>query len=108
MYQYSASRGFFSHPSTYPLSALIGIAGFFAIGMGSNALRNYKDVKINPARKHQVIRDWGKEPVSKVALVLSKEPIAMHAQHFKSIRQEGLGIDHEEWLKGKQAYSQGQ
>jgi hypothetical protein len=106
MYQYSVKKAFFSDPSTYPLLAIMGIASFIVFGMGSNALLNYKDIKINPAYKHQVIRDWGKEPVSKVALVLSKEPIAMHAQHFKSIRQEGLGIDHEEWLKGKQAYSQ--
>jgi hypothetical protein len=106
MYQKTPRKTFFLSPSTYPLTAIIGIASFIVIGMGLNALRNYKDVKIDPSLKHQVIRDWGEEPVEKVALILAKEPIAMHAKHFKSIRREGLGIDHDEWLKGKQAYSQ--
>jgi len=33
----------------------VGLIGGFSV----NAMANYKDVRVNPEHKHQVIRDWG-------------------------------------------------
>ena len=67
---------------------------------------HYKDLRINPAHKHQTIRDWGHEPTTPVTYVLGKHPIGMHASDYKKTFHEGLGINHEEWLKAKQQQSQ--
>lgn len=108
MYQYSFKKAFLSDPSTYPLIAVMGIATCIIAGMSANALMTYKDLRISPSKKHQVIQDWGTEHVDTMTKVLAKRPVAMHAQAFKDIRYEGLGINHEEWKKGKEAYSRGE
>jgi hypothetical protein len=58
-------------------------------------------VRINPAHKHQTIRDWGEEPTHHVTYILGKHPIGMHSADYKKTFHEGLGVDHEEWLKAK-------
>jgi hypothetical protein len=64
-------------------------------------------MRITGEHKRVVIQDWGREKVDTVVKRVSNRPIAFNAQGFKSIRQEGLGVDHEEWVKGKEAYSRG-
>ena len=81
--------------------ALAGAASFI-VGMSVNAFMYYKDVRINPAHKHQIIRDWGEEPTHSVGLILGKHPVGMHAKDYEKIRYEGLGIDHDEWKKAKE------
>jgi hypothetical protein len=108
MYQYTFRKAFLSDPSTYPLIVVMFTAGFFIVGMSANAMTSYKDLRISPSKKHQVIQDWGTEHVDTMTKVLAKRPVAMHAQAFKDIRYEGLGINHEEWKKGKEAYSRGE
>ena len=67
-----------------------------------------KQIRITQEHKHAVIQHWGTEKVDAVVKRVSNRPIAFNAQGFKSIRQEGLGVDHEEWKKGKEAYSRGE
>lgn len=69
---------------------------------------HYKDLRINPAHKHQTIQDWGEEPTTHVAYALGKHPIGMHASDYKKTFHEGLGVDHAEWLKAKQAQQKDQ
>jgi hypothetical protein len=88
--------------------AVLCTATFFIVGMSTNALMYYKNIRITPAHKHEVIQNWGTEHVDTVTKVLSKRPIGLNAQGYKAIRQEGLGINHEEWKKGKEAYSRGE
>jgi hypothetical protein len=108
MYNYSFKKAFLMDSGTYPLIVVLATAGFFIVGMSANALMYYKNIRITPAHKHEVIQDWGSEHVDTVTKVISKRPIALYAQAFKDIRQEGLGINHEEWKKGKEAYRRGE
>ena len=64
------------------------------IGMSLNALR-YKNWKISPSRKHDVLaRD--DSPQKPVAEIVSKEPVTFHPQAMKDVRaeQKGLGVVH--------------
>lgn len=72
------------------------------VGMSANAFVYYKDVRINPDHKHQIIRDWGQEPTHSIGLIMGKHPVGMHAKDYEKIRYEGLGIDHNEWKKAKE------
>lgn len=98
MYLLPEWRAMLSDPATYPLILIVGFAAAFAVGMSGHALATYKNVRILPSKKHQEIpTDF--THVEPLAEKWSREPIAMHAKHFKSIRYEGLGVNHDEWLK---------
>ena len=103
MYQtYSFQKAFLGDPSTYPIIAIMGAATSFLVGMSLNGLA-YKNVKITPSLKHKTIPE---ETPTRDSVVKSftRQPRAFHAQSFKDIRQEGLGINHDEWKKEKLAY----
>ena len=74
--------------------------------MSVNAFAYYKDLRITPSHKHQILRDWGDEHHETVAKRWANGPKVMHSKDFQSTWQEGLGIDHDEWKKGKEAYLQ--
>lgn len=103
MYQSSTfKKNFLSDPGTYPLIIVLGTAMCFIVGMSANAFLHYKDLRINPENKHKVIQDWGYERRVPVAHQLAEQPIGYNAKAFYDIRNEGLGVNHEEWLKNKQ------
>jgi NADH-ubiquinone reductase complex 1 MLRQ subunit len=92
-----------SDPSTYPIIVIMGCALTFMTGMGFHALAYYKDVRINPAKKHSEIQTWGREKVTPIVAVIGdKNP------YYKVAFYEGLGINHEEWLKQKEASDRAQ
>lgn len=85
-----------SDPSTYPIIVIMGCAMTFMCGMGLHALAYYKDVRISPDKKHTEMQTWGNEHVrSIVSVVGSKNP------YYKPVLTEGLGINHDEWVKSK-------
>lgn len=88
-----------SDPSTYPILLILGFATAFAAGMSGHALLTYKNLRILPSQKHQVIPTPEHTRREPLAEKWSQHPHAMNAEGFKSIRYEGLGVDHEEWLK---------
>jgi hypothetical protein len=103
-YQYSVKKAWFSDPATYPLMVAIGAGAVFMVGMGVNALATYKDVRINPAHKHHEVRDWGREHHDPLTAKLAlNKPTTFHRGEWTSIRYEGLGVDHNEWMKQKKA-----
>jgi hypothetical protein len=63
--------------------------------MTVNAFTHYKDIKISPANKQKIIRDWGREPTNTFTKTM--------ASHHYHTNPEGLGIDHAEWVKAKAA-----
>ena len=93
MYKYSAKEAFFSDPSTYPLIFVLGCAMTFMTGMGMNALLHYKDLRITPAAKKEIIPTWGHEKSgSGIGDGIRKaNPIAFYNKEFRSIHGEGLG-----------------
>ena len=103
-YLYSFKKAFLSDPSTYPLIIIMGAAGFLLVGMSANALLTYKNVRISPEHKHEIIPTGGDQRHDTLTSKLTKRPIAMHADAFKDIRYEGLGVDHENWKKDHKDY----
>ena len=78
----------------------MGCALTFMTGMGAHALAYYKDVRLAPSKKHTEIQTWGDEKVRSVVSVIGQNP------YYKPTFTEGLGVDHEEWLKAKAAKDQ--
>jgi len=91
-------ENFLSDPSTYPIIVIMSFALTFMCGMGYHALAYYKDVRINPSKKHAEIQTWGAEKVTPVVKVLTADN-----SYYKPTWTEGLGVDHEQWVKDKAA-----
>lgn len=103
MLNYSAKEAWLSDPACYPLLFCLGSAGAFIVGMTVNCFANNKDVRINPAHKHQVIRDWGQEHTHTFTERLG---YSINGRKFKQFAYEGEGVNHEEWMKAKKAKDQ--
>ena len=76
------------------------------VGMSANALSRYRGVKILPEHKNAIMNDWDspEQPQTKITEVITRTPLAVHwNKEFKSLRYEGLGVNHEEWKKAKEA-----
>lgn len=82
-----------SDPATYPIIVIMGFALSFMTGMGAHALAYYKDVRINPSKKHSEVQTWGGEKNRSIVSVLGDNP------YYRPCLTEGLGVDHEEWVK---------
>jgi hypothetical protein len=84
------------------------IAVTLIVGGSANALGRYKNVKIMPSHKKEVIPDWEEahQPYNSITESISRRPVAFHADGFKALRHEGLGVDHEEWVKKNQQQGQ--
>lgn len=88
---------FLSDPSTYPIIVILGCAMTFMTGMGFHALAYYKDVKISPSKKGSLMQTWGDQKVNTVVSVIGQN------SYYKPTFTEGLGVNHDEWLKAKAA-----
>jgi hypothetical protein len=64
------------------------------VGMGCNALFTYKDVQIDPRKRNSMLTTWGQEQHDGVVKTYSEKVLG-------GVRPEGLGIDHDEWVKSK-------
>ena len=91
---WSIKKDWFSDPSTYPIFAVMGCALTLVTGATANALICYKDVKIDPRKRNSKLQTWGNDEYhSKLERAIS----------WNAYGKEGLGIDHEQWLKEKEA-----
>ena len=70
------------------------------VGMGFNALFGYKDVQVNPNKRGSQLQTWGQEERRGVVRRF-QEDIKRQPQN-----PEGLGIDHEAWMKQRAEYLQ--
>jgi hypothetical protein len=96
-------KTFMSDPATYPLMVIMATATTFMIGMGIHAMTSYKDLRITPSAKHKIIQDWGEEQKRPIIAPVASHPFAFHRQSFKDIQYEGLGVNHDEWKKEREA-----
>lgn len=104
---YNLKEAWFSDPSTYPLLTILGVTSCLIVGFAYNAMRYYKDIRVNPAHKHEVLRSWGEEPTHSVVHMLARRgTVGPHARDYKSLPDEGLGVDHQQWLKQKEKEAQ--
>lgn len=88
-----------SDPSTYPIIVIMASGLTFMVGMSFNALFTYKQgVDISPSQRGSVMKTYSPEYRTGVV-----ERLVM----FRGgVNAEGLGVDHEEWTKKKEAYLQ--
>ena len=95
---------YLSDPSTYPIIAVMCCSAALVVGMSANTMLNDNhDLRVFPKYKQEVLRTWGDEKVyDKLTRKLAMGPIIMHEKEYRTLWQEGLGVDHEEWLKQKQ------
>jgi hypothetical protein len=106
MYQKGVKENWLSDPATYPILIMLGGAMCLIVGMGANELMTDKDLRINPSKKQETLQNWGDEKIPTVTAAWGnwKTPVAWNSQAFVDIRREGVGVDHEEWVKKKEAY----
>ena len=74
--------------------------------MSANAMARYRGVKITPEHKNSIMNEWDSpdEPQTKITEYITRKPLALHwSGSWQSLRHEGLGVDHEEWKKAKEA-----
>lgn len=62
---------------------------------GAHALLTYKDVQVDPAKRNQMMQTWGQQEQDS----LTKRWTRRSTKRMNL--QEGLGIDHDEWVKDK-------
>jgi hypothetical protein len=104
MYQeYSFKDAWLSDPATYPIMAIMVAATSFIAGMSANAMMYYKNIGIKSPKK-SIIPDspWDHEHHTSVTEIVARNPVGFHADLMKSTYQEGIGYDHERWLKTKE------
>lgn len=86
---------------TYPRVMVLASSATFFLYMTSKAWQ-YR--KYHFDERHNVIKKTGAErPHQVVKHVFENGPIILNAKRYKTLKHEGLGVDHEEWLKGKEA-----
>jgi hypothetical protein len=85
-----------SDPSTYPIIFVMGCGMTWMVGMGVNALFGYKDVQLNPNNRGAVMKDWSRE---------HRVSVMERFAHLKGgVAPEGLGVDHDKFMKEKEEY----
>jgi hypothetical protein len=89
-------RQWLSDPSTYPIMLIMCGGMSWMLGMGLNALFNYKDVQINPNNRGAVMKHWSKDHRVSV--------IERYALAMGGVNPEGLGVSHEKWIQQKKEY----
>lgn len=73
----------------------MGSALTFMTGAALHAAIRYKDVTFDPKKRNSKLQTWGAE--DQYETTLSK------VISWNAYGKEGLGIDHEQWLKDKEA-----
>ena len=89
-------QNWLSDPSTYPLIVVMAGGFTFTVGMIGNALFTYKQLDISPSQRCRIMKQYS--PEHRVGVV---EKIALAKG---GVKPEGLGIDHEQWVKEKEEY----
>ena len=93
---WNIKKDWFSDPSTYPLFVIMGVAMTFMTGAAANALLKYPDVTIDPKKRNSILHTWG-------SIDTEYHSTLEKAISWNAYEKEGLGINHEQWLKDKEA-----
>jgi hypothetical protein len=83
----------FGMSGAYPIIVILGCAITFMTGAGLHAL-TYKDVTIDPRKRNSKLQTWGHE---------ESHSVLERVISWNAYGKEGLGVDHEQWLKEKEA-----
>ena len=85
----------------------MGFIGCVVVGMSAHQILSLKDLRFSSKAKHSMIQNWGQEHQDSVTSRWAKGPMVMHGADHRSTWQEGLGVDHDVWLKQKVAKDSG-
>lgn len=94
-------ENFLSDPATYPLVVIFTFMMAMHLSMPVYALSNYRDVRIDPSFKHSELQERDDSHFRSLV-----EIIGTRNKRFEPIHYEGLGVDHQEWLKRKETERQ--
>lgn len=92
------SKSWLSDPACYPIILIMGCGMTWVLGMGANALFGYKDVQLNPNHRGAIMKDRSREHRVSV--------MERYASMKGGVAPEGLGIDHDKFVKEKVKYMQ--
>ena len=92
--KYNFKKEWLSDPSTYPIMGIMSCAIVFLVGMSANAVFGYKDVQFDPRKRNSTLQTWGQEERKSVMERFNRATRG-------GVNPEGLGINHEEWIKSK-------
>lgn len=73
---------------------IMSCAIVFLVGMSANAVFGYKDVQFDPRKRNSTLQTWGQEERKSVMERFNRATRG-------GVNPEGLGINHEEWIKSK-------
>jgi hypothetical protein len=72
---------------------IVSFVGSLVVGKCIHELYSDKDLKLSSGVKHEIVRDYGYE---------RRPPFVAKVANPNFIKPEGLGVDHEEWVKAKE------
>jgi len=87
-------------PRTYPRSLVLGGTAVFFVVTTYQGLR-YRAHHLEPETKNSMLGRDRTETPNRVTRALKEGPIIMNQKRYNTLKHEGLGVDHEEWKKGK-------
>jgi|UPI000581B140 hypothetical protein len=94
IYKANFKKDYLSDPSTYPILIIMGSALTFMVGVGFRNLGYYKDLRIRPENKHEILQSWGEEHRDTMTNAFANKPIALNSQRWAQIRSgKGLGVE---------------
>ena len=82
---------------------MMGFITCVVVGMGTHQIMALKDLRFSSKTRQSEIQNWGHEHNDSVASRWARGPIILLGAEHRSTWREGLGVDHEEWLKQKAA-----
>jgi hypothetical protein len=92
-----------SDPRTYPRFAVLGSSMAF-LGIMSFSFFSYRWHHLDPATKNDIASPERSAVPHQMTKAMKNGPIIMNARRYQTLQgQEGLGVDHEVWLKEKKA-----
>jgi len=87
-------------PRTYPRAAVWAttVSLFVYFSYKTYTYRSYHFDE----RRNVINKSGAERPTTVVKAVFENGPIVLNSKRYNTLRHEGLGVDHEEWLKRKQ------
>lgn len=96
-------KGFLQDSGCYPIIVIMGFITCVVVGMSAHQIVSLKDLRISSKTKHSTLQNWGQEHHDSVTSRWAKGPMIMNGAEHRATWREGLGVNHDEWLKQKEA-----
>lgn len=96
-------KAFLEDPGCYPIIVIMGFITCIVVGMSAHQIVSLKDLRFSTKARQSEIQNWGHKHDDSVASRWARGPMILRGAEYRPTWREGLGVDHEEWLKQKAA-----